>query len=122
MEDNQITNGDPLKDLYTQFNPKLKLANSYEEFKSVMQDARARKDFFNEFNSKLKLANDFNQFEDVLGLKKKDGGTPSPTELPASSPSQLPKSSTSRLIVTPLAYADDGQKAAAPQPLSLIHI
>ena len=91
MEDNQIINGDPLKDLYTQFNPKLKLANSYEEFKSVMQDIGARKDFFNEFNSKLKLANDFNQFEDVLGLKKKDGGIPSPTELSASLPSQLPK-------------------------------
>ena len=72
MEDNQvITNGDPLKDLYTEFNPKLNLAKSYDDFKATMQDSNNRKAFFDEFNSKLNLANDYNQFENVLGLKKK---------------------------------------------------
>jgi hypothetical protein len=67
---------EPLLDLYTQFNPKLKLADSYEEFKSVMKDESARKDFFDTFNNDLKLADNFNEFEDVLGLKKKDQSKP----------------------------------------------
>lgn len=75
MEENQveINVGDPLKDLYNEFNPKLNLAKSYDEFKATMQDSSNRKAFFDEFNPKLNLANDFNQFENVLGLKKKDG-------------------------------------------------
>ena len=78
MEDNQvITNGDPLKDLYNEFNPKLNLAKSYDEFKATMQDSSNRKAFFDEFNPKLNLANDYNQFENVLGLKKKAGGVAS---------------------------------------------
>ena len=87
MEDNQvITNGDPLKDLYTEFNPKLNLAKSYDDFKATMQDSNNRKAFFDEFNSKLNLANDYNQFENVLGLKKKAGGAesaPIPSKLPS---------------------------------------
>ena len=87
MEDNQvIANNDPLKDLYNEFNPKLNLAKSYDEFKSTMQDSASRKAFFDEFNPKLNLANDFNQFENVLGLKKKDGTIISgPTKLPSTS-------------------------------------
>ena len=82
MEDIQV--GDPLKDLYNEFNPKLKLANSFDEFKSVMSNPNNRKDFYNEFNSQLKLANSFDEFDSVLGLKKKDlgGAISSPTELP----------------------------------------
>jgi hypothetical protein len=87
MEENQVvTGGDPLKDLYNEFNPKLNLAKSYDEFKSTMQDSTNRKAFFDEFNSKLNLANDYNQFENVLGLKKKDGTiTSGPTRLPSTS-------------------------------------
>jgi len=87
MEDNQvIANNDPLKDLYNEFNPKLNLAKSYDEFKSTMQDSSNRKAFFDEFNPKLNLANDFNQFENVLGLKKKDGTiTSGLTKLPSTS-------------------------------------
>lgn len=87
MEENQVvTGGDPLKDLYNEFNPKLNLAKSYDEFKSTMQDSTNRKAFFDEFNSKLNLANDYNQFESVLGLKKKDGTiTSGPTRLPSTS-------------------------------------
>lgn len=79
MEDIQV--GDPLKDLYNEFNPKLKLANSFDEFKSVMSNPNNRKDFYNEFNSQLKLANSFDEFDSVLGLKKKDlgGAISSPT-------------------------------------------
>ena len=78
MEDNQVQSvGDPLKDLYTEFNPKLNLAKSFDEFKSTMQDPANRKSFFDEFNSKLNLAKDYDQFDETLGLKKKDGGTPS---------------------------------------------
>ena len=87
MEENQVvTGGDPLKDLYNEFNPKLNLAKSYDEFKNTMKDSANRKAFFDEFNSKLNLANDYNQFEDVLGLKKKDGTiTSGPTRLPSQS-------------------------------------
>lgn len=79
MEDIQV--GDPLKDLYNEFNPKLKLANSFDEFKSVMSNPNNRKDFYNEFNSQLKLANSFDEFDSVIGLKKKDigGAISSPT-------------------------------------------
>jgi hypothetical protein len=87
MEENQVVTGvDPLKDLYNEFNPKLNLAKSYDEFKNTMKDSANRRAFFDEFNSKLNLANDYNQFEDVLGLKKKDGTiTSGPTRLPSQS-------------------------------------
>jgi len=67
MPDNEV-----LKSLFNEFNPKLKLAKDYNEFKTIMSDEKNRKDFFNEFNSKLKLAKDYKQFDEVLGLKKKD--------------------------------------------------
>ena len=57
---------------------------------------------------------DFSAFDDVV--KKKDGGTPSPTELSASLPSQLPKSSVTGGLIS---YADDGQKAAFVQPTTV---
>lgn len=83
-----IQNGDPLKDLYTTFNPKLKLAKSYDEFNAAMQDSNNRKAFFDEFNPKIKIAANYNDFEDVLGLKKKVGGavsSPIPSKLPSQS-------------------------------------
>ncbi len=76
MEENQII-GDPLQDLYNEFNSKLKLAKDYNEFKSIMQDPSNRKAFFDEFNPKLKLAKDYNEFDSVLGLKKKELSLPS---------------------------------------------
>jgi hypothetical protein len=76
MEENQII-GDPLQDLYNEFNSKLKLAKDYNEFKSVMQDPSNRKAFFDEFNPKLKLAKDYDEFDSVLGLKKKELSLPS---------------------------------------------
>lgn len=61
---------DPLKDLYNEFNPSLKLAKDFNEFKDVMQNKESRIDFFNTFNPKLKLAKDINEFDDVLGFKE----------------------------------------------------
>lgn len=72
MQDNtaiQEQQRDPLKDLYNEFNPSLKLANTFDEFKTVMKDPSARKDFYTEFNPKLNLANSFKEFDEVLGMK-----------------------------------------------------
>lgn len=59
---------EPLRDLYNEFNPSLKLANTYDEFRSVMQDKKVRQDFFNEFNPKLNLAKSFDEFDSVLSM------------------------------------------------------
>jgi hypothetical protein len=86
MEDNQNTGNEPLKDFYNEFNPKLNLAKSYDEFKNYMQNSDDRKLFFDEFNPKLNLAHNYNEFEDAMGLKKKDGGVvsvPIPSRLPS---------------------------------------
>lgn len=93
MEENQNI-GDPLQDLYNEFNPKLKLAKDYNEFKSIMQDPSNRKAFFDEFNPKLKLAKDYNEFDSVLGLKKKELSLPSGE---ISSLTQLPSEFTNVL-------------------------
>ena len=96
------------------------VAPSLESFKNTLSDEKTAKQYYSYLrNNKFDAPDTFDSFSNTLGLKKKDGGTLSPTELPASSPSQLPKSSTSRLIVTPLAYADDGQKAAVVQPTTI---
>ena len=62
---------EPLRDLYNEFNPSLKLANTYDEFRSVMQDKKVRQDFFNEFNPKLNLAKSFDEFDSVLSMAPK---------------------------------------------------
>ena len=93
---------------------------SFDEFSKKLQDPSKREAFYKGVGSEYNLGS-YDEFSKKVGAveKKNLGGTISPTELPASSPSQLPKSSTSRLIVTPLAYADDGQKAAAVQPTTV---
>ena len=93
---------------------------SFDEFSKKLQDPSKREAFYKGVGSEYNLGS-YDEFSKKVGAveKKNLGGTISPTELPASSPSQLPKSSTGRLIVTPLAYADDGQKAAVVQPTTI---
>jgi hypothetical protein len=115
---------EPLLDLYNQFNPKLKLANSFEEFKGVMKDESARKDFFNTFNDELKLANDFNEFEDVLGFKKKVSSSPyvfggEKPKLGYTASEVLEKASTLKppsksVLVTPIAIEKPSSTAVKP--------
>lgn len=79
----------PLQDLYNEYNPKLNLAKTYNEFAATMQDASSRKDFFDEYNSKLNLAKDFNEFETSLNLKKK--GSTTPTTTTSNEPAKTPQ-------------------------------
>jgi len=86
---------------------------SFDEFSKKLQNPSKREAFYKGVGSEYSLGS-YDEFSKKVGAveKKNLGGTVSPTELPASSPSQLPK----RLNVDVLAYADNGQKAAVPQP------
>jgi len=121
MEDIQV--GDPLKDLYNEFNPKLKLASSFDEFKSVMSNPSNRKDFYNQFNPQLKLANSFDEFDSVLGLKKKDLGGPisSPTESQSVSKSFISSLPEQKSIYAPSQkLVSESTMVVAPKEAKLI--
>ena len=77
----------PLQELYDEYNPKLNLAKTYDEFAATMKKESSRKDFFDTFNKDLNLAKDFNEFEGVLGLKKKDLPQSEPTPKEPKTPS-----------------------------------
>ena len=65
---NQDGGDSPLKSLFNEYNPKLKIAKDYTEFEVLMRDKNNRKAFFDEFNPKIKLAKDFDEFESVLNI------------------------------------------------------
>jgi hypothetical protein len=118
MEDINVDNQDPINKTKILYDAVSKSYNvgSFDEFSKKLQDPSKREAFYKGVGNEYNLGS-YDEFSKKIGAveKKNLGGTISPTELPASSPSQLPK----RLNVDVLAYADDGQKAAAPQPTTI---
>jgi len=118
MEDINVNSQDPINKTKILYDAVSKDYNvgSFDEFSKKLQDPSKREAFYKGVGSEYNLGS-YDEFSKKIGLveKKNLGGTLSPTELPASLPSQLPK----RLNVDVLAYADDGQKAAAPQPTTI---